>query len=183
MSNEDNLLQFPEDRIVEEQQVEQTEEISDEELDAFYEEYKDAVDLMGGLDAFESLMGLDDDAFNELRPSLISLFGETLTEATATAELRALINSNNYTVTTAKRDFEYAVDAIQQIDFLSQPKKDFLCEVYAMATNKIIQLIGVESIEIPCQLEDGVQIPTYAHETDAGLDIYAREERDDKRIL
>ena len=31
-------------------------------------------------------------------------------------------------------------------------------------------------IHIPCELDEGVQLPTYAHETDAGLDIYTREE-------
>ena len=38
-------------------------EISDEELEQFYEDNKDAIDLIGGLDMFESLMGLDDETF------------------------------------------------------------------------------------------------------------------------
>lgn len=173
--SENNLLHFPENEAVE-QEMEDKKELTEDELEDFYEEYKDAIDLLGGLDAFESLMNLDDDSFNELRPSFIELFKETLEEATATTELHALINVNHYTVESAQADFALAVNAIQSIDFLSQPKKDFLCEIYSLATNKLIQLIGSEIIEIPCQLEEGVQLPTYAHETDAGLDIYAREE-------
>jgi dUTP pyrophosphatase len=44
--------------------------------------------------------------------------------------------------------------------------------------NQILQLIyhRGKTVIIPCELEEGVQVPTYAHPTDAGLDIYAREE-------
>ena len=37
-------------------------EITDEELEQFYEDNKDAIDHIGGLDMFESLMALDDES-------------------------------------------------------------------------------------------------------------------------
>ena len=55
-------------------------EISDEELEQFYEDNKDAIDLIGGLDMFESLMGLDDESFEQLKPQVLELFAETLHE-------------------------------------------------------------------------------------------------------
>ena len=42
-------------------------EISDEELEQFYEDNKDAIDLIGGLDMFESLMALSDEQFEDKR--------------------------------------------------------------------------------------------------------------------
>jgi dUTP pyrophosphatase len=47
-----------------------------------------------------------------------------------------------------------------------------------MVTGNIPEFVEVSnrSVTIYCQLEEGVQLPIYAHKTDAGLDIYAREE-------
>jgi hypothetical protein len=76
-----------EDKVtIENQPVETTEEvnvdldeiiaddISDEELMQFYEENRDAIDIMGGLDMFESLMALSDEQFQELHPAILQVF-------------------------------------------------------------------------------------------------------------
>ena len=153
-------------------------DISEEELQQFYEDNQDAIDLLGGLDMFESLMALDDDAFAELKPQFIQLFIETLDEPESISELRTLVAAQGYTEETAKADFELAIKAINEIDFLSEVKKDFLKEIYMIVGNRIAEIINADGriIRIPCELDEGVQLPTYAHETDAGLDIYAREE-------
>ena len=153
-------------------------EISDEELEQFYEDNKDAIDLIGGLDMFESLMALDDEQFETLSPQFLQLFAETLQEPESITEFRTLAIAQRYTAESAKADFNLAIEAINEIDFLSEPKKDFLKEIYTMASNQLNRIIGTTNsvVRIPCQLDEGVSIPTYAHETDAGLDIYAREE-------
>ena len=153
-------------------------EISDEELEQFYEDNKDAIDLIGGLDMFESLMALDDEQFKTLSPQFLQLFAETLQEPESITEFRTLAITQGYTAESAKADFNLAIEAINEIDFLSEPKKDFLKEIYTMASNQLNRIIGTTNsvVHIPCQLDEGVSIPTYAHETDAGLDIYAREE-------
>lgn len=153
-------------------------EISDEELQQFYEENQDAIDLIGGLDMFESLMSLDDDSFNELRPQFLQLFAETLREPESIAEFRTLAMAQGYTKEAAKADFETALEAINSIDFLSEPKKDFLKEIYTMVSNQLEETINTMNrvVRIPCELADGIVLPTYAHDTDAGMDIYAQEE-------
>ena len=62
MSNEKIMIDEAETRAAA-QVSEDTSEVSDEELEQFYEENKDAIDLIGGLDMFESLMALDDEQF------------------------------------------------------------------------------------------------------------------------
>lgn len=153
-------------------------EISDEKLHQFYEENQDAIDLIGGLEMFETFMSLEDEEFNTLRPHFLTILTETLNEKTAIEELTALAMSQNYNAETLKQEFEVAAEAINEIDFLSETKKDFLKEVYVIVGNKLAQIVGgvQQVIRIPCELEEGVKLPTYAHETDAGLDIYAREE-------
>lgn len=152
--------------------------IDEEELQKFYEENQDAVDLLGGLDMFESLLGLEDEEFNTLKPQFLAIFNQTLNEETAINELRALAISQDYNSGKLKQEFEIAINAINEIDFLSETKKDFLKEIYVIVGNKLSEIVGgtQQMIQIPSELEEGVSLPLYAHETDAGLDIYAREE-------
>lgn len=153
-------------------------EISDEELEQFYEDNKDAIDLIGGLDMFESLMALDDESFEQLKPQVLSLFAETLQEPESVSEFRTLAIAQGYTKETAKADFELAIQAINEIDFLSESKKDFLKEIYTMASNQLNKVIGSEGsvIRIPCEVTEGVKVPVYVHKTDAGMDIFANDE-------
>ena len=153
-------------------------EISDEELEQFYEDNKDAIDLIGGLDMFESLMGLDDESFEQLKPQVLQLFAETLREPESIAEFRTLAIAQGYTPETAQADFQMAIDAINEIDFLSEPKKDFLKEIYTMASNQLSSIIGnLDSVvRIPCEMAENMSVPVYAHATDAGMDIYSPAE-------
>lgn len=153
-------------------------EISEEELQQFYEDNQDAIDLIGGLDMFESLMGLDDDSFKQLRPQFLQIFAETLREPESISEFRTLAIAQGYTKETAKADFNLALEAINSIDFLSEPKKDFLKEIYTMVSNQLEEIIGSmnRTVRIPCELAEGTSIPTYAHDTDAGMDIYSPNE-------
>lgn len=152
--------------------------LNEEELEHFYENNKDAIDLLGGLNMFESLMGLSDEEFNLLKPEMITLFNATLNESETEQEFKLLAISQEYTSETAKEEFDNAIKAIDEINFLSENKKDFLKEIYSSVSNKLQEIINIENkvIHIPCELKDDVSLPTYAHETDAGLDIYAREE-------
>ena len=162
--------------IVEEDAFEN--EISNEDLIKFYEENKDAIDLMGGLDMFESLMALSDEQFETLSPQFIGVFINSLNETETEKELRSLAVAQDYNEDTLQEEIDIAQKTIDEIDFLSEVKKDFLKTIFIATSNKLQDIIGVsvKSIHIPCQLEENVQLPTYAHKTDAGLDIYAREE-------
>ena len=162
-------------KIIEEDEFENKTEI---ELDKLYENNKDAIDLIGGLNMFEALLEISDEDFETLKPQMITLFIAALDEPETKQELQLLALTQNYTAETAKKDFDAAAEAINEVDFLSNPKKDFLKELYSIVCNKLQEVINSinKIIHIPCQLEEGVQLPIYAHETDAGLDIYAREE-------
>ena len=153
-------------------------EISDEELEQFYEDNKDAIDLIGGLDMFESLMALDDESFEQLKPQVLELFAETLREPESIAEFRTLAITQGYTPETAQADFQMAIDAINEIDFLSETKKDFLKEIYTMASNQLSSIVGNLNsvVRIPCEMAENMSVPVYAHATDAGMDIYSPAE-------
>ena len=154
------------------------ESLTDEDIEKLYEENKDAIDLMGGLDMFESLMALSDEDFEQLKPSFLQLFQETINEESSKQEILAMIVGENYTPARLELDYTTAIEALNTIDFLSQSKIDFLKEITTLSINKIREYMGIaESIvTIPCELGVGVALPSYAHETDAGLDIYSPSE-------
>ena len=153
-------------------------EISDEELEQFYEDNRDAIDLIGGLDMFESLMALEDSEFEILKPQFLQIFAETLKEPESISEFRTLALAQGYTKETAKEDFDLAIEAINEIDFLSESKKDFLKEIYTMSSNQLNKIIGTigDVIRIPCEMAREVPMPVYAHDTDAGVDLYSPAE-------
>ena len=163
-------------KIVEEDEFE--DKINEEELEQFYQDNKEALDIVGGLDMFESLMNLSDEQFEILKPNFLAVFINTLNEKEAEKEFYLLLASENYTEDSIKKEIETSINIIEEINFLSQPKKDFLKEISLITANKLQELLGKANkiISIPCQLDKGVQLPVYAHKTDAGLDIYAREE-------
>ena len=154
------------------------EEVDEKELQQLYEENKDAIDLMGGLDMFESLMALPDDDFEQLKPSFIQLFKETLNDNESKKEILAMIVAEDYTPARLELEYKTAIEALDTIDFLSQSKIDFLKEITTLSINQIRAYMGTTNtaIYIPCELSEGVSLPTYAHDTDAGLDIYSPQE-------
>lgn len=153
-------------------------DFNEKELQQLYEENKDAIDLMGGLDMFESLMALSDEDFEQLKPSFLQLFRETINEEESKKEILAMIVGENYTPARLELDYTTAIEALNTIDFLSQAKIDFLKEVTTLSINKIREYMGIAEsvITIPCEVDEGIKIPSYAHETDAGMDIYSPSE-------
>ena len=173
MNNEDKIMNDEIERV-----PDANNDLNEQEILQFYENNKDAIDLIGGLDMFETLLTLEDDDFDELKTQFLLIFKETLAEPSSANEFRMLAISQNYTAEKVQNDIDTIIDTINGINFLSETKKDFLKELYLLSANKLQEVVGELNIvvQIPCELEEGVQLPIYAHETDAGLDIYAREE-------
>lgn len=148
------------------------------EILLFYEENKEAVNLIGGLDFLTPIIDLPEENFEELEPELLAIFTTIINEPAAENQFRNAILTQGITTEQLEEDFNKAIDTIDNITFFSEAKKDFLKEVCIVTVNKFRYIIGnlQEAVHIPCRLEKNVKLPTYAHETDAGLDIYAREE-------
>ena len=153
-------------------------EFTEEELAQFYEENKEAIDLMGGLDIFESLMNVSDEQFIELEPAFLQVFAEVLNEKDAQNEMIAMLMAQEYTSETVQRDFALINKAIDTFDFLSTEKKDFLRKITAMSANKMTELSNqvIKNVQIPCEVLNGNLPPQYAHDTDAGMDIISPAE-------
>ena len=166
------------ENIVEVELNDNEESVDNKEILDFYEDNKDAIDMMGGLEAFQSLFALPEDQFEELKPQMIQMFADTLDEKQSERDLMAMILSDDYDYERVITDTNSIYNAFDEIDFLSENKKDFLKQLIVLLTNKIQKLTGRahETITIPCEISEGVELPTYANDGDAGLDIYSPKE-------
>ena len=93
-------------------------ELSFEQLQEFYEQNPEAVELLGGLDIFESLLNVPDEQFETLEPSFLQIFTEVLNEKEAKNEILAILNSSEYDEYKLQQDFALMSEAIDEIDFL-----------------------------------------------------------------
>lgn len=162
--------------IVEEDAFEPEE--TNEEFIQFYEDNREILDSFGGIEMIASIIDIDDESFNTMKSEMLNIFIDSLSDPMIEKELKTIIITEGLTPETIKSEFEEALKIIETIDSISDSKKYFIKTVFTMTAGKLQDLVSDvnKAIEIPCELEDGVQIPTYAHKTDAGLDIYAREE-------
>ena len=152
------------------------EPVDNKELLDFYEDNRDAIDMMGGLEAFESLFALSEEQFAELKPTMLQMFAETLDDKQSERELMAMIISRNYDYEQILEETNSIVEAFDSINFLSENKKDLLKQFGLLLINKIKILTNHQNINIPCEVSEGVELPAYANEGDAGLDIYSPKE-------
>ena len=182
MNNEENKIieDIKEEKeglqIVEEDEFD--DEIINNEWEQLYEENREAFDLLGGVDILEAIFDVSDENFEELQPHFLAIFTGLLNEPTVELEIKNTILTQHYTLDNIEEEFEKAINAINEITEFGEAKKDFLKNICIITANKVRKIINNlnQAVYIPCQLEEGVQLPIYAHETDAGLDIYAREE-------
>ena len=162
--------------IIEEDEFD--DEIINNEWEQLYEENSEAFDLLGGVDILEAIFDVSDENFEELQPHFLAIFTGLLNEPTVELEIKNTILTQHYTLDNIEKEFEKAINAINEITEFGEAKKDFLKNICIITANKVRKIINNlnQAVYIPCELKDDVSLPTYAHETDAGLDIYAREE-------
>ena len=161
-----------------EDQPENESTFSDEQIEQFYEENKDSIDMIGGLEMLEALLETPDEQFVIIAPKFLEVLQSTLQDSQTRTEFRAYLQDKNYTTQDIADEARAFNEAIEQMDFLSEPKKDILKQAIAMSVNLLQEINNSidRIIEIPCETAEGVELPTYANEGDAGLDIYSPKE-------
>lgn len=145
-------------------------------LEDFYKDNEHLVDMLGGLDIFNTLFEMSDEDFERLSPSIYQTFKETLDSQKTRAEFSALITSGQWQVEEIENELNVAYIAIENITEISQIKKNFLKQLLATLGNSIKQAYGLKAIDVLCEIEDENKIPTYARPGDAGMDIVSPKE-------
>ena len=152
------------------------ENLSQEEIDSFYAENKELVDMIGGMEIFETILQMEEEQFIQLEPSFYQVFNDIMHETKTKSEILALLSTGQITIETLEQELAQFYIMIDYVEEFSQAKKDFLKRIMGLIGNVVRECGYQIPIQIPCEIENGVKLPVYAHNTDAGLDIYAREE-------
>lgn len=127
------------------------------------------------------LIDLPDAKFDQIYPQLQSMAETTFkSEAYQKDVLQNLTvykASNEIDIEAEKATVEELVKEIKEDDTLSANKQTFLISILEAATLSIYDLMQNprERIEVKIKVLPGGKIPTYAHPTDAGADVYASE--------
>lgn len=132
-----------------------------------------------GIEGIASLLALPDELFEAVSETFIfelekQLNDSNLKLAMAIALQNEGINSDNILEMTEK-----ILASIDQLEELPKSRKDFLKRVVTIGTNIVSKSFGTakKNISIPIELcNENAKMPTYANDTDAGMDVYALED-------
>ena len=127
------------------------------------------------------LIDLPDTKFDQIYPQLQSMAETTFkSEAFQKDVLQNLTvykASNEIDIEAERATVEELIKEIKEDDTLNANKQAFLISILEAATLSVYDLMQNprERIEVKIKVLPGGKIPTYAHPTDAGADVYASE--------
>ena len=137
------------------------------------------------MDAVAQIMDFDEKLLTpEITESLNTTIRNLVTEEmieSSVNELQKSLEAQNMTRAAAKEYLESIISDIDEIYDTLKPsanKRKLLEAVFDPITelfNKVIEHYHSFDIELPMTLENGAQVPTYAHDTDTGADLYAAD--------
>ncbi len=132
-----------------------------------------------GVNSIASLLSLPDEQFAILAPVFLEEFEASYNDPNQQMILTQLYNSMGITHEDLLNDVVNFKKKIDEVGGdLSAPKKSFLKQIVNMCYNAStdVDALAKRQIRIPIEYcREGAKMPTYAHLTDAGMDIYATE--------
>lgn len=134
---------------------------------------EDDVDF--GFGAIEELLLLEEEHFRLLSEPFLLEFESNLKN---NREVFALLaKQNSYQIDEFQAAFQEIRQEIEESQDLSESKKDFLIRMIALMFDAFFEdARGEKLISIPYELVREVNVPKYANEGDAGMDLYSPEE-------
>lgn len=130
-------------------------------------------------EVFAQLLALPDDQFLALKPVLLDSFYKTYNSLESKMLLYQGMKMSGVSIEDYNKASKTFIDEIRKIETLSQPKIDFLIQIFSLIQTAVNECeeASKELIPIPIELcHPNAKIPTYAHETDGGADVYAVED-------
>ena len=151
------------------------------EFQQYMEALQQANPELGGFDELAALLAMPEEHFAILAPAFLGELERGLKNINDQMILVQSMNMAGLKVENVREQYEAIYTEIdnQMGDVLSHQKRDFLKQMLGMTYNALAEAEGVakKNILIPIEYcRDGAQMPTYAHLTDSGMDVYALED-------
>lgn len=132
------------------------------------------------LERFMSLLNLDDVMFDNIYPEISKGIQDALSSDTIRTQMIEQVKTiPSIDYNEEKEGVQTAIKEIKSDDTLSKNKSQFLCDLIEGITNIYLDVLDnpreIISVKIE-KINDKAIIPTYAHNSDAGADVYAAED-------
>lgn len=128
---------------------------------------------------FTELLELPDDQFLVLKPVIMESLYKVYNTLESKMFLYQGMKAGGISIEEYNKASKMLVDEIKKQETLSQVKKDFLIQIFSLVQTAVNECeeASKELIPVPIELcHPNAKIPTYAHETDGGADVYAVED-------
>lgn len=135
----------------------------------------------GGFDEIAAMLTLPDEHFELLAPVFLEELEKGFKNTTDQVLLIQTMNMSGLKIEDVREQYRALADEIddQLGGVLSAIKRDFLKQMLSMTYNALAEAEGIakKTILIPIEFcREGAKMPTYAHTTDSGMDVYALED-------
>ena len=135
----------------------------------------------GGFEEIALLLSLPDESFTLLSEAFLEELEKSYHNVNDQLSMVQAMNLAGIRAEDAKMEFLRICQQIdeQLSDTLSFPKRDFLKRMLGLTYNAVSEAEGItkRSVLIPIEYcRENAKMPTYAHLTDAGMDIYLTED-------
>lgn len=163
--------------------IENTEQQAQSRKDVFQAALKTLGEIdpnSGGFEGVAVLLSLPDDHFALIAPTFLSEVERSVNNANDQLAMAQALNANGLRVEDIRKEYEKICEQIDdQLTEISAIKKDFLKRLLGLMINSVAETEGVAKRHILIPIEychEDAKMPTYAHLTDAGMDIYLTED-------
>ena len=120
-----------------------------------------------------------DEEFDAIYPAFKKKFSEILNSPEMKKNLLSQVKGRAIEDIESEREsFQELIEVFKSEDSLSKNKKDFLVFAITAIGESVFGFIENPREKIPvkiCKINDSAMLPVYAHNTDAGADVFANE--------
>ena len=163
------------------EQVHQETEAQNNILVATLEEIKNINPALGGFEGVAALLSLPDEQFAVLAPLFLAELEKSFNNINDQLMMVKAMNAAGVKSEDVEEEYKAICEQIdeQMKDEMSAPKRDFLKGILGITYNAVSAADGIAKRHILIPIEycrEDAKMPTYAHLTDAGMDIYLTED-------
>lgn len=151
------------------------------EFEKFMESLQNVNPELGGFDELGAMLALPEEQFAILSPIFLAELEKGIKNINDQMIMVQSMNMLGMKAENVREQYEAIYKEIdnQMGDIISRQKRDFLKQMLGITYNALAEAEGVakKTILIPIEYcREGAKMPTYAHLTDSGMDIYALED-------
>ena len=148
------------------------------EFEKFMNALQEVNPELGGFDELGAMLALPEEQFAILAPVFLTELEKGMHNINDQMIMVQSMNMLGMKAENVREQYDQIYTEIDQQmgDVLSHQKRDFLKQMLGMTYNALAESEGVakKTILIPLEYcKEGAKMPTYAHLTDSGMDIYA----------